>query len=244
MNSVLDEPNSLQVEWDDLEFRYEDERGDKLRIKNDVVFLNNTFPEWTSASDGEKESDDHNAPWRKQNSFKEKNRLKVEEREINEKMAISFALAQSIRISCLEDRVQAKITENQALPRMLATEGSINLNKREINRRIGSLFQIQAQVNLIGHALNEIPNWFWEKSDQCQDTYLTVIDYLGVSSRIEVLNQQIQVIENLMQFISNQQSELHASSLEWLIIYLIVAEVFLQLVGIVFNIMRDEGLLD
>jgi len=247
MDSVGEEQDSMQVEWDDLWFRYGNSRyGDsgkmKVQIKDDVVFLISSYlPKWGSDSDGEKESDYLDAPSARRTKIAAG---KEEEQEINEKMAISFALAQSIRIGCLEGRVQAKIHENTSLPRMLATTGAINLNKNQIAKRIGSLFQIQAQVNLIGYTLNEIPNWFWEQNDQYEEMYLTVIEYLGVSSRIEVLNQQLHVIENLMQFISNQQSELHATSLEWLIIYLIVAEVFLQLVGIVFNIMRDEGLLD
>jgi len=245
MSSVDENQDSMQVEWDDLWFRYGNRRyGDnsktKIQIKDDVVFLNSSLPESASESDGEKESDCLGA-----SSARATKVAKAEqEKEINEKMAISFALAQSVRIGCLEGRVQAKIQENNTLPQMLATAGTINLNKNQIAKRIGSLFQIQAQVNLIGYALNEIPNWFWTQNDQYEEMYLTVIDYLGVSSRIEVLNQQLHVIENLMQFISNQQSELHATSLEWLIIYLIVAEVFLQLVDIVMNIVRDEGLFE
>lgn len=245
MSSVDENQDSMQVEWDDLWFRYGNSRygGNskmKVQIKDDVVFLKSSLPESGSESDGEKESDYLGGARVRATKV-----VKAEwEREIHEKMAISFALAQSIRIGCLEGRVQAKIQENNSLPQMLATAGAINLNKNQIAKRIGSLFQIQAQVNLIGHALNEIPNWFWEQNDQYEEMYLTVIDYLGVSSRIEVLNQQLHVIENLMQFISNQQSELHATSLEWLIIYLIVAEVFLQLVDIVINIVRDEGLFE
>lgn len=245
MSSVDENQDSMQVEWDDLWFRYGHSRYDgnskmKVQIKDDVVFLKSSHPESGSESDGEKESDFLGAARVRATKV-----AKAEwEQEIREKMAISFALAQSIRIGCLEGRVQAKIQENTSLPQMLATAGAINLNKNQIAKRIGSLFQIQAQVNLIGHALNEIPNWFWEQNDKYEEMYLTVIDYLGVSSRIEVLNQQLHVIENLMQFISNQQSELHATSLEWLIIYLIVAEVFLQLVDIVINIVRDEGLFE
>jgi len=232
MNKVSDERNFLEEEWDDLDFRYGDGSQMKTCIKNDVVFLKCLFPNQMLVSDGDKDSDYQNA----EPEYKlKKSPKRAEKHEINEKMAISFALAQSIRIGCLEGRVQAKIKENNDLPRMLATTGIINLNKREINQRIGSLFQIQAQVNLIGHALNEIPNWFWEQSDLYQDTYLTIIDYLGVSSRIEVLNQQLHTIEDLMQFISDQQNEMHASSLEWLIVYLIVAEVLLQLGGIIIN---------
>jgi len=247
MDDVGEEQDSMRMEWDDLWFRYKPSRyGDngkiKVQIKDDVLFLTSasTVHDWGSDSDGEKYSDwleGHNVRQAKDST------PKAEQEEIDEKMAISFALAQSIRIGCLEGRVQAKIHENTSLPRMLATTGAINLNKNQIAKRIGSLFQIQAQVNLIGYTLNEIPNWFWEQNDQYEEMYLTVIEYLGVSSRIEVLNDQLSVIENLMQFISNQQSELHASSLEWLIIYLIVAEVFLQLVDIVINVLRDEGFL-
>lgn len=232
MKSVVDEQDFLNEAWDDLEFRNGDGSHTKACIKDDVVFLKYSIQDDTSPSEGGKESDEHSAKYLAQYRSKKK-----EKRELKEKMAISFALAQSIRIGCLEGLVQAKIKENNELPRMLATTGTINLNKREINRRIGSLFHIQAQVNLIGHALNEIPNWFWDQSDQYEETYLTVTEYLGISSRIEVLNQQLETIENLMQFISDQQNERHASNLEWLIIYLIVAEVMLQLGEMVINYM-------
>ena len=60
--------------------------------------------------------------------------------DASEKLAVSFALGQSVKLELFEDDVEAVIAENADVPNKLAELGSIGLSNKEISKRIGRLF--------------------------------------------------------------------------------------------------------
>ena len=53
--------------------------------------------------------------------------------------------------------------------------------------------------------------------------------YLEIRSRIDLLNRRLTIIGQLLDVLRAQQEHAHANRLEWIIIFLVAAEVVLQL---------------
>jgi uncharacterized Rmd1/YagE family protein len=58
----------------------------------------------------------------------------------SEKLAISFAMAQSAKLDVFEERVEETIQKTKHIPKMLATEGVIPYSQLDISKLIGRLF--------------------------------------------------------------------------------------------------------
>lgn len=56
--------------------------------------------------------------------------------------------------------------------------------------------------------------------------------YLEMSGRVEVLNKRLDMLKELLDVLQQQQENAHASKLEWIVIWLIVIEVIVELVAI------------
>lgn len=57
-----------------------------------------------------------------------------------EKLAVSFALAQSVKLSIFENRIAQTIAETRHIPVHLSESGSIGLSQLDISKQIGALF--------------------------------------------------------------------------------------------------------
>lgn len=58
----------------------------------------------------------------------------------SEKLAISFAMAQSAKLDVFEERVEETIQQTKHIPQNLATTGSIQYSQSDISKLIGRLF--------------------------------------------------------------------------------------------------------
>lgn len=65
--------------------------------------------------------------------------------------------------------------------------------------------------------------------DRFQPEYERTTKYLDVDSRINILNNRLEVLKNLNQILMDAAHNAHASILEWIIIVLIVAEIAIDL---------------
>lgn len=57
--------------------------------------------------------------------------------------------------------------------------------------------------------------------------------YLEMSGRTEILNKRLDMLRELLDVLQQQMENVHAVKLEWIVIYLIMAEVLLQGLAIV-----------
>jgi uncharacterized Rmd1/YagE family protein len=146
------------------------------------------------------------------------------------KLSLSFALCQSVKLSTMEERIEAQIELNKDLPQEMARTGVIQLSAKEVAKRIGRLFIERSNVNLHTDVL-DTPGYFWEH-DKHLSFFKATATYLEVSKRASVLNARLDVLQELYSIIRESQNERHATRLEMIIIWLIVAEVLLQLLGI------------
>lgn len=148
-------------------------------------------------------------------------------KETISKLAFSHGLAQSVKIESFESAIIKTFERTKHLPEELARFGRIPLSRREIRKRIGELFIERNSINLHVDVL-DTPNFFWDNPDY-EEIYIIVAKELNISGRTEILNQQLNVVHELFQMLSNELNSQHSNRLEWAIIWLIIIEVFILL---------------
>ncbi|KAG7395538.1 hypothetical protein PHYBOEH_003678 [Phytophthora boehmeriae] len=146
----------------------------------------------------------------------------------SEKLAVSFAMAQSSKLDVFEERVEDTIRETKHVPQNLAATGSIQYSQSDISKLIGRLFIERSDVNLNSDMLDE-PDFFWE-DDEYEPLYKKVMKYLSVDNRVQILNTRLDILRELLDVLSQQLAHQHDTKLEMIVIWLIVAEVAVQVV--------------
>lgn len=150
------------------------------------------------------------------------------------KLALSHAIAQSVKISAFETSLQQSFQLTKKLPEDLAKYGKISLSRKEIRRKMGELFIARNSVNLNIDVL-DTPEFFWEYPE-LDPLYHLMANYLDIRSRVEILNQRLNVLHGLFEMLGSELNHSHSNRLEWTIIWLILIEVVISLVVHVFHI--------
>ncbi|KAL4421985.1 hypothetical protein ABPG77_011008 [Micractinium sp. CCAP 211/92] len=141
------------------------------------------------------------------------------------KIAISFALAQSTKLSVLEERALSIAAVTRKLPIALAQEGRVRISDKAVAQLMGRVFIEQAALNLLGSVL-DTPDFFWTPGvgDHMQSVYDRVFDYLEMEDRIAVLNARLAVLHELLDMLRLQGQAQHSDFLEVIIIVLIFVD--------------------
>lgn len=149
---------------------------------------------------------------------------------VKERLSISFAIGQSSVLAIFEARIERKVEEYKYIPETLAACGKVHLSEQQLGIMIGEVFVIRHDVNLHTEIL-DTPTFFW-KEDIMEQDYKMVMDYLEMPGRTEILNKRLDMLRELLDVLQQQMESHHAMNLEWIVIWLIVVEVVLQLVAI------------
>jgi len=152
-------------------------------------------------------------------------RMKLRSLRAEEKLALSYAMAQSSKLFVFESRVLESVERTRFLPKELAMEGKISCSKKDLNRLIGQLFVEQTEVNLFSSIL-DTPDFLWD-DDEYFPTYDYTRKYLEVDDRVELLNSRLTVIRELLDVLTAQVADNNSTRLEWIVIWLIAIEVIL-----------------
>ena len=147
--------------------------------------------------------------------------------ELFSRLAVSHGLAQSVKLATFENAIQKTIDTTKNIPEQLAIRGKVPLSKREIRKKMGELFIERSSVNLHSDIL-DVPEFFWDHSE-VEPLYTMVGNHLDLETRLEVLNQRLDIVHDLFEMLGNELNHQHSSRLEWIIIWLIVIEVVLTL---------------
>ena len=146
------------------------------------------------------------------------------------KLSIGHALAQSVKLSVFEDRLEDAISSAQPIPQWLAATGRVSLSHHQINKKIGQLFILRMQINLDSNVL-DIPEIFWSQR-QWEPLYKAARAYLEISQRVDVLNQRMAVISDLLDMLKEHLTSLQGEYLEWIVIILVAIEVVIGVIEI------------
>ncbi|KKK23419.1 hypothetical protein P175DRAFT_0462343 [Aspergillus ochraceoroseus IBT 24754] len=150
------------------------------------------------------------------------------------KLAISHALAQSVKTSLFEDLVSETISNTAPLPAQIAQTGSVNLTRRQINMQIGELFILRINIHLQGSVLDS-PELMWAEP-QLEPVYQAVRSYLEMDQRVTLLTERLDVIADLLAVLKDQLTHRHGEYLEWIVIVLIAAEILVAAINIVVDL--------
>ena len=130
------------------------------------------------------------------------------------KLAISHALAQSVKTSLFEDLLSTTIALTHPLPAQLALTGSIALTRRQITMQIGQLFILRINIHLQGSVLDS-PELMWAEP-QLEPVYGAVRSYLEMDQRVGLLTERLDVIADLLAVLKDQVGTKHGEYLEWI----------------------------
>lgn len=144
------------------------------------------------------------------------------------KLSISHGLSQSVKLSTFEESIQRTIEKTRHIPGELAQKGKISLSRRKLAQKLGALFAERNSINLHNDIL-DVPEFFWRRP-KFEPYYLMAAAYMDIQQRLEILNKRLDVIRELYEILSNELNHIHSSRLELVIIYLIVIEVFIQVI--------------
>ncbi len=158
----------------------------------------------------------------------EKNQVLLANKSIFVKLSISHALAQSVKLSVLEDSVNQLIKKTTPIQKELANTGSVSLSKKEISKQIGILFNERYSINLHSDIL-DTPEFFWRRPSY-EPLYLMTAQFQDIQTRQNILNHRLDMIHELYNILSNDLNYKHSTKLEWIIIILITMEVVLSLI--------------
>lgn len=154
------------------------------------------------------------------------------------KLAISHALAQSVKTSLFESLVDDTIETCKDIPTQIALTGKITLSRREINMQIGELFILRINIHLNGSVL-DTPELFWVEP-QLEPVYQAVRSYLEMDQRVSLLTERLDVIADLLAVLKDQLSHGHGEKLEWIVIVLIAMEILVAAINIVVDLYAGE----
>jgi len=106
-------------------------------------------------------------------------------------------------------------------------KGIINLSINEISKMVGLIFLKRSEVNLQSDIL-DTPDLFWE-FDDIETNYKRLKLHLDLARRIEILNKRMKILKDLYDVLNNEIKTQNKFSLVWIVVYLIVVEIFISL---------------
>lgn len=139
------------------------------------------------------------------------------------KLAISYALAQSVKLSFLENSVQRLLESTQPIYEELAQKGSISLSKKVISKKIGILFQEKYSINMHSDVL-DIPEIFW-KIPNYEPLYIMTAKLQDMQTRQSILQKRLRMVEDLYNLLTNELNAKHSTRVETIIVILITIEI-------------------
>ncbi|CDS09036.1 hypothetical protein LRAMOSA10396 [Lichtheimia ramosa] len=144
------------------------------------------------------------------------------------KLTIAHAVAQSVKMTLFERLVDDTINETKYIPKVMAESGTFHMSRTAITKKIGQLFIMRINVNLVSNIL-DTPEIFWSEPT-LEPLYSAIRGYLEISQRVELLNQRVEVISDLLDMLKDHLNSSHGEYLEWIVIWLIAMEIVVAVI--------------
>ncbi|KAJ3070565.1 hypothetical protein HDU98_006459 [Podochytrium sp. JEL0797] len=146
------------------------------------------------------------------------------------KLTISYAFAQSAKLTLFEGLIEETIESTRRIPSVMAETGKIHMHRKAINKKIGQLFIMRINVNLVSNVL-DTPEIFWSEP-AFEPLYTAIRGYLEINQRVDLVNQRVAVISDLLAMLKDNLTSTHGEQLEWIVIFLIGLEIVIGLITI------------
>ncbi|ORZ36281.1 hypothetical protein BCR44DRAFT_27973 [Catenaria anguillulae PL171] len=152
------------------------------------------------------------------------------------KLTISHAIAQSTKLTLFEGLMEETISATKHIPQTMAMTGKVPMSRTAITKKIGQLFIMRINVNLISNVL-DVPEVFWSEP-ALEPLYQAIRSYLEITQRVELLNQRVSVISDLLDMLKEHLTSTHGEQLEWIVIILIGMEIVIGIITILFDYLQ------
>ncbi|KAF9957302.1 hypothetical protein BGZ65_002141 [Modicella reniformis] len=146
------------------------------------------------------------------------------------KLTISHAIAQSVKMTLFEGLIENTINVTKHIPQTMAETGKVPMSRTAISKKIGQLFIMRINVNLVSNIL-DTPEIFWSEPS-FQPLYSAIRGYLEINQRVELLNRRTTVISDLLDMLKEHLNSSHGEQLEWIVIILIFFEIVIGVITI------------
>jgi len=161
------------------------------------------------------------------NSVITNNIITLKTDDATERLAISFAFAQSAKLSVLEAGLDSTTDEIRDIPEELARKGRCRVSANALARLTGRVYLDRNEVNLYSNILDS-PDFFWE-AETFEPLYRKVNRYLDIENRVSILNSRLDIVNDLLEGLSGQLEIRNSHRLEIIVIALIAIEILLEL---------------
>ncbi|EOB12745.1 Sporulation protein RMD1 [Nosema bombycis CQ1] len=147
------------------------------------------------------------------------------------KLVISIAIAQSVKLDFYENLVDNTIDLVKELPDEVEKEGKVSKTRKEILKVIGKLHKLRISLNLVSNILDE-PEFVWD-FPAFSSVYETCRKYLDIKSRVDLLNKRCDVIDGILQILSENITTNNSERLEMAMIIMISANFVIGIIQII-----------
>ncbi|EFO14289.1 hypothetical protein LOAG_14233, partial [Loa loa] len=105
--------------------------------------------------------------------------------------------------------------------------GRIPLKRKNVLMQTGTLLSLRHSINLNTNLIDS--DFYWEKQD-LEPYYRMALKHFAVAGRRRMLNAQLDYCSEILKVVNGMQTHNCEARLEWMIIYLIVIEVFFAII--------------
>lgn len=157
------------------------------------------------------------------------------------KLTLSYAIAQSSKLSRFESRISPILTAVTKLPKRLALYGTLGLKREQLLKKSGKLFKLRVDVNLSSNVL-DTPDFFWSVEPSLHPLYVAMREYLEIDKRVQVVNDRCKVFLEFFDICVDSVAERNMARVTWWFIIVILLGVLFSLSEILvrYNIIHNK----
>lgn len=142
------------------------------------------------------------------------------------KLTLSYAIAQSSKLSRFESRISPILSSVMKLPKRLALHGTLGLKREQLLKKSGKLFKLRVDVNLSSNVL-DTPDFFWSVEPSLHPLYIAMREYLEIDKRVSVVNDRCKVFLEFFDTCVDSVAERNMARVTfWFLIMIVVGVVF------------------
>ncbi|VDN02478.1 unnamed protein product [Thelazia callipaeda] len=143
-----------------------------------------------------------------------------------ERFAFSQGMAASVKVAIWEAQL-VEYAEPLARASKGLSIGKIPLKRKNVLMQTGTLLSLRHSINLNTNLIDS--DFYWEKQD-LEPYYRMALKHFSVSTRRRMLNAQLDYCSEILRVVNDMQTHNREARLEWMIIWLIVIEVFIAII--------------
>lgn len=139
------------------------------------------------------------------------------------KLAISYALSQSVKLHFFNDLTQKIFDEHSHIINKMRKNGRVKLSARRLRKIVAQIFTLKNRLHVDSEFLT-VPHYFWKQSST-ESEYILTHDFLDIENRVAALNQKVDVLGDMFDMFNSQIEHSHTFRLEVIITILIAVEI-------------------